>query len=116
MTNSVESKYIKIEFIEDLTVSGLEEKPLGVRYVQFYGCALEDTLGVCGTHFTRVSTNDTAYRHIGFVTHLLKIFSTFYVDMITTRKFSIFVIFFQKQMKCNVINTLWTQIRHEYYK
>ena len=67
MKNSVESKYIKIEFIEDLTSSGLEEKPLGVRYVQFYGCALEDTLATCGTHFTRVSTNDTAYRHIGFV-------------------------------------------------
>ena len=34
--------------------------------------------------------------------------------MITTGKFSTSVIFCQKQMKCNVIDTLWTQKRHEY--
>ena len=44
LKNSVETKYIKIEFIEDLTTYGLEEKPMGVRTIQFYGCALEDTL------------------------------------------------------------------------
>ena len=65
LTNAVECKYIKLEFIEDLNFSGLEEKPLGVRQVQIYGCSLEDTLAACGTHFTRVSTNETAYRHIG---------------------------------------------------
>ena len=69
LKNSVETKYIKIEFNDDLTTYGLEEKPLGVRTIQFYGCALEDTLAVCGTHFTRVSTNINAYRHIGYVTN-----------------------------------------------
>ena len=61
LKNSVETKYIKIEFNDDLTTYGLEEKPLGVRTIQFYGCALEDTLAVCGTHFTRVSTNINCY-------------------------------------------------------
>ena len=73
MRNSVETNYIKLEFIEDLTTYGLEEKPLGIRTVQFYGCALEDTLAVCGTHSTRVSTNINAYRHIGYNTIFLNL-------------------------------------------
>ena len=61
----VEIKYIRLEFIEDLTSSGIEVKPLGVRFIEFYGCPMEESLAHCGTHLTRVSTNATAYRHIG---------------------------------------------------
>ena len=67
LKNSAEVKYIRLEFTEELTFSGLEEKPLGVRFVQFYGCSLGDTLEACGTHSTRVSSSAHTYRHVGYV-------------------------------------------------
>ena len=66
LDQAVEIKYIKLEFIEDLTSTGLEVKPLGIRSVKFFGCALENISGECGISFTRISTNKTAYRHIGY--------------------------------------------------
>ena len=67
LVKAVEIMYIRVEFIEDDTLSDIEDKPLGVRFVEFYGCPLgTGSLASCGSHWTRVSTNSTAYRHIGY--------------------------------------------------
>ena len=67
LVKAVEIMYIRVEFIEDDTLSDVEDKPLGVRFVEFYGCPLgTGELASCGSHWTRVSTNSTAYRHIGY--------------------------------------------------
>ena len=66
LVKAAEIKYIRLEFIENGTLSEMESKPLGVRFVELYGCPLETgPLAECGTHWTRVSTNSSAYRHIG---------------------------------------------------
>lgn len=67
LVKAVEITYIRLEFIENGTLSDMEKKPLGVRFVELYGCPLEaGPLAECGTHWTRVSTNSSAYRHIGY--------------------------------------------------
>ena len=72
LVKAVEIMYLRLEFIEDLTSSDIEVKPLGVRFIEFYGCPMEESLAHCGTHLTRVSTNATAYRHVGYI-HFLPI-------------------------------------------
>ena len=68
LVKAVEIKYIRLEFIENGALSDMEKKPLGVRFVELYGCPLETgPLAECGTHWTRVSTNSSSYRHIGYL-------------------------------------------------
>ena len=85
LEKAVEIMYIRLEFIENGTLSDMEEKPLGIRFVEFYGCPMgTGSLAECGTHWTRVSTNSTAYRHIGY--RLSSLF-TFYVQGHSNRIF-----------------------------
>ena len=71
LEKAMEIMYIRLEFIENGTLSDMEEKPLGIRFVEFYGCPMgTGSLADCGTQWTRVSTNSTAYRHIGYCIHL----------------------------------------------
>ena len=70
LVKAVEITNIRLEFIENGTLSDMEKKPLGIRFVELYGCPLETgPLAACGTHWTRVSTNSSAYRHIGYFHH-----------------------------------------------
>lgn len=85
LEKAMEIMYIRLEFIENGTLSDMEEKPLGIRFVEFYGCPLgTGPLADCGTHWTRVSTNSTAYRHIGYCIHHLHCMHIIsFLDMIT---------------------------------
>ena len=56
--------------MDDPAAPDAEEKPLGVRYMELYGCPLEDAQADCGDTpsllgGTKVSTNNTSYRHVG---------------------------------------------------
>ena len=65
LISAAEIKYLKLEMVEDMEAADYNLKPLGIKQVEIYGCPTEDTIAECGIHETKVSTNSTAYRHIG---------------------------------------------------
>ena len=65
LISAAEIKYVKLEMVEDTEAADYNLKPLGIKQVQIYGCPTVNTIDECGVHLTKVSTNTTAYRHIG---------------------------------------------------
>ena len=59
-------KHFKLEMIEDLSSHEVSSKPLGIRYVQLYGCPIAKEYENCTENApTRLSTDVEGYRHIG---------------------------------------------------
>ena len=66
LLSAAETRYVKLEMVEDAEAEDYDTKPLAVSRVQFYGCPLEEALAECGKHETRIANNVTSYRHVGY--------------------------------------------------
>ena len=66
LLSAAETRYVKLEMVEDAEAEDYDPKPLAVSRVQFYGCPLEESLADCGNHQTRIANNVTSYRHVGY--------------------------------------------------
>ena len=66
LMSAAETRYVKLEMVEDVEAENYDTKPLAVSRVQFYGCPLEESLADCGNHQTRIANNVTSYRHVGY--------------------------------------------------
>ena len=65
METSQPLRYVRLVMLEDQTDPELDTKPLGVRFIQMFGCPGKGELETCTGTSLRLSTDGKAYRHIG---------------------------------------------------
>ena len=65
METSQVIKYVRLVLIPDQSDPDADSKPLGVRFIQMFGCPGTGDLEPCTDNSIRLSTDEKAYRHIG---------------------------------------------------